>query len=174
MVDRLKELRKELELSQAAFGEKIGVKQSTIGDIESGKNKLSDRNIAAICRVFNVNEEWLRNGEGEMFKKPQDGLAKLQEEYDLNDGDMAIIKSFLELPPEMRQMVLEFGKNLARNMAEQWGIEPPNFDRPPDDKLTVAQKRRIMNEELDAEEKRQISSPSTSTSGSSKKIKNFS
>ena len=68
MNNRLKELRKELGLSGEKFGEKIGVKKAAISKIESGAVGLSDSNILAICREFNVNEEWLRFGTGEMFK----------------------------------------------------------------------------------------------------------
>ena len=68
MGERVKELRKALGLSGEKFGEKIGVTRSAISDIERGRNGLSDSNILAICREFNVNEEWLRTGMGEMFK----------------------------------------------------------------------------------------------------------
>ncbi|WP_315504117.1 helix-turn-helix transcriptional regulator [Alloprevotella tannerae] len=68
MNNRLKELRKELGLSGEKFGEKIGVKKAAISKIESGAVGLSDSNILAICREFNVNEEWLRTGSGAMFK----------------------------------------------------------------------------------------------------------
>ena len=68
MNDRIKKLRKELGLSGEKFGEKIGVKKAAISKIESGVVGLSDSNILAICREFNVNENWLRTGSGEMFK----------------------------------------------------------------------------------------------------------
>lgn len=68
MNNRIKELRKELGISGEKFGEKIGVKKAAISKIESGVVGLSDSNILAICREFNVNEEWLRSGTGEMFK----------------------------------------------------------------------------------------------------------
>ena len=68
MGERVKELRKALGLSGEKFGERIGVTRSAISDIERGRNGLSDSNILAICREFNVNEEWLRTGSGEMFK----------------------------------------------------------------------------------------------------------
>nr|DAK33777.1 MAG TPA: helix-turn-helix domain protein [Caudoviricetes sp.] len=68
MGERVKELRKVLGLSGEKFGEKIGVTRSAISDIERGRNGLSEQNILAICREFNVNEEWLRTGTGEMFK----------------------------------------------------------------------------------------------------------
>lgn len=68
MGERVKELRKALGLSGEKFGEKIGLKRNSLSQIETGKNNLSEQNILAICREFNVNEEWLRTGTGEMFK----------------------------------------------------------------------------------------------------------
>lgn len=66
MNERIKKLRKELNLTQREFAAKIGMKQNSIAIIESGRN-TSDQTIMAICREFNVSEEWLRTGEGEMF-----------------------------------------------------------------------------------------------------------
>ena len=68
MGERVKELRKALGLSGEKFGEKIGLKRNSLSQIETGKNNLSEQNILSICREFNVNEDWLRYGTGEMFK----------------------------------------------------------------------------------------------------------
>ena len=67
MKDRLKELRKALNLTQQKFADKLGVKQNTIAQYEMGRNDPSDAVIISICREFGVSEAWLRNGEGEMF-----------------------------------------------------------------------------------------------------------
>ena len=76
--NRIRFLRKNiLTLSQKNFGEKIGLKQSTINDIESGKNKLTDSNLKLICKVFNINEEWLRNGTEPIFIKNDNILLYL-------------------------------------------------------------------------------------------------
>lgn len=65
--DRLKKLRKSLDLTQQAFADKIGMKQNTIAQYEMGRTIPSDAIIFSICREFNVNENWLRTGEGDMF-----------------------------------------------------------------------------------------------------------
>lgn len=66
--ERLKKLRKEeLNLTLDKFGEKIGVGKTAISRIENGVNNLTDQLSKAICREFNVNETWLRTGEGEIF-----------------------------------------------------------------------------------------------------------
>lgn len=67
MKDRLKEIRKALHLTQQKFADKLGVKQNTIAQYEMGRNEPSDAVIISICREFNVSEDWLRTGKGEMF-----------------------------------------------------------------------------------------------------------
>lgn len=69
MKERLKKLRKNLDLTQQAFADKIGMKQNTIAQYEMGRTTPSDAIVFSICREFGVNERWLRNGEGEMFIK---------------------------------------------------------------------------------------------------------
>lgn len=72
MKERIKMLRKALDLTQQKFAERLGVKRNTVGQWECGINALTDQVITSICREFNVNEEWLRNGTGEMIKSDRD------------------------------------------------------------------------------------------------------
>lgn len=67
MKDRIKKIRKESGLTQVDFGERIGVKGNTITNYENGLRTPTDAVILSICREFDVNEEWLRNGTGEML-----------------------------------------------------------------------------------------------------------
>ena len=67
MKDRIRQLRKQLKMNQSDFGERVGVKGNTIGNYELGLRSPSDAVIFSICREFNVNEEWIRSGTGEMF-----------------------------------------------------------------------------------------------------------
>lgn len=67
--DRIKEVRKGANLTQQKFAEKIGTKQNTVAQYEIGRNVPMDPVITAICREFNVNEVWLRTGEGEPFQE---------------------------------------------------------------------------------------------------------
>ena len=75
---RLKSLRKALNLYQGDFAKQIGLSQTSLSMIESGHNGLSDRNIKLICSTFNVNERWLRDGEGEMFAAPSPYARELE------------------------------------------------------------------------------------------------
>lgn len=66
MNERLKKLRKSLDLTQQAFADRIGISRGNIAAYEVGKNAISDAVISLICREFDINEEWLRDGTGEM------------------------------------------------------------------------------------------------------------
>ena len=68
MDERIKELRKALGLTQQKFADAMGVKQNTIAQYESGRNAPIDAVITLICRTYDVNETWLRTGQGEMFQ----------------------------------------------------------------------------------------------------------
>lgn len=76
---RVRKLRKELGLTLEKFGKPLGVTKTTISRIEKGQNAVTSQMLKSICREFNVNENWLRTGEGEMFKKlnRQQELAQL-------------------------------------------------------------------------------------------------
>lgn len=69
MNERLKKLRKTLDLTQQKFADRLGVKRNTVGQWECGINAITDQVVFSICREFDVNEEWLRTGEGEMFEQ---------------------------------------------------------------------------------------------------------
>lgn len=69
MNERLKKLRKTLDMTQQEFAGKLRVPRNTIGGYEVGKSNPSDAAVNNICNTFNVNEEWLREGKGEMFIK---------------------------------------------------------------------------------------------------------
>lgn len=75
--ERIKKVRKSKNLTQQEFCNRIGFKQNSISLVESGKRNISDQAIKSICREFNVNEAWLRTGEGEMFiqQSKEDELA---------------------------------------------------------------------------------------------------
>lgn len=69
MNNRIREVRKAVNLNQTDFGNRIGVKQTTIAGYETGAKNPLDSIILAICKEFNVSEHWLRTGEGEMFNE---------------------------------------------------------------------------------------------------------
>ena len=94
MNERIRLLRKELGLNQSDFGNKIGVKQGTVAGYESVARTPLDAVVSSICREFDVNEEWLRTGEGEMFEQmtEQQKLLKYTGML-LKDKDSAIVNA---------------------------------------------------------------------------------
>ncbi len=69
MKERLRQLRKALDITQQEFADRIGIKRNSYANYETGRNTPIDAIILSICREFNVNETWLRTGEGEMFEE---------------------------------------------------------------------------------------------------------
>ena len=65
--ERVKELRKTLGLTLEKFGEPLGVTKVAISNIENDNRNMTEQMTKAICREYNVSEEWLRDGTGEMF-----------------------------------------------------------------------------------------------------------
>ena len=117
--DRIKLARTTLGQTQAEFAHAINRTHSLFARYENGTNNINDRTIADICREFNVNEQWLRTGEGPMFRE-QDNLdnmltadvAKLVRSSD--EFTKKLIHNYLSLPQEARDEVKKFILKLAQ------------------------------------------------------------
>lgn len=106
--ERVREIRKALNLTLERFGVKLGVKKSAISDIESGRNSLTDQMTRSICREYNINYDWLMSEEGEMFTDlPQTILDELCSQYDLDDFDRALVEMYIEFPDSIRKHLKE-------------------------------------------------------------------
>lgn len=151
MNERLKKLRKSLELTQQKFADKLGVKRNTVGQWECGINALTDHVIFSICREFNVNEEWLRNGTGEMFKAtPHSTLDELAQQYHFSSNDYVIVEQFSNLNREERDVILNFIKKVA---AECDNIQPNISTAPELSALDIDKKVELYRRELENEKK---------------------
>ena len=116
---RIKKIRKELDLTQTEFAARIGSVQNTVTGYENGRRNPSAPVIALICEKFDVREEWLRNGEGEMFKpKPSDILDQLAYKYKLFNFDYVMIEKFLAMPPDLRRAIYEHFHDVDAALAE--------------------------------------------------------
>ena len=154
MKDRIKKIRRELDLTQQEFAERIGIKRNTIANYETGRNDPVDSVISLICREFDVYEEWLRTGEGEMFKpKPSDILDQLAYKYKLFNFDYVMIEKFLAMPPDLRRAIYDHFHDVDAALSEMdpyapayTGSEPP---RPMDrimETITSQQKENAVPE----------------------------
>ena len=119
MNNRIKNLRKKLDLTQQEFADKIGISRGNIGAYEVGNNFPSDAVISLICREFNVREECLRTGVGEMFKpKPSDILDQLAYKYKLFNFEYVMIEKFLAMPPNLRRAIYDHFHEIDAALAE--------------------------------------------------------
>ena len=118
MHERLKKLRKALDLTQQKFADKIGMKQNTIAQYEIGRTVPSDAIIFSICREFKVNEEWLRNGTGEMFLQSNRNadIARLTKEL-LSEESDSFKNRFISMLANLSVTEWEFLEQKAKELA---------------------------------------------------------
>lgn len=115
MNKRIKELRKKyLNLTQVEFGKRLGMKGNSISDIENAKNGVSETLIKLICSEFRVNEEWLRNGNGNVFNRYNEEslLYQALSEYNLNNFQKKMVERFLKLKEAQRVAIIKYIKTL--------------------------------------------------------------
>lgn len=118
MNERIKELRKKLGLTLEEFGSRIGMGKSAISKIEKGLNGTTDQTIRSICREFDVNEFWLRDGVGEMFNQSHSSiLSRVSADYGLTDQEQAIIAAFLELDAADRAAITRYVNKLVAKLS---------------------------------------------------------
>ena len=127
MNERIKKLRKALDLTQQEFADKIGMKRNTIASYEINRNGPSNSVISLICKAFNVSEEWLRTGNGDMFlPNSTSELDQLAKKYNLSRRVRVLIEKFLNLKPEIQEAMVDYALNLAETLAhDDLEQEPP-------------------------------------------------
>lgn len=108
--ERLLYLRKTiLKISQSELGKVCGVNHTAISKMEKNGSTITERNIELICKEFNVNALWLKQGIGEILGEPKkDLITKLFEIYNLNPKDKQFISDYLELNQESRNLITTF------------------------------------------------------------------
>ena len=128
MINRLKQLRKEyLKLSQTEFGEKLGVSRSVINNLERELVELKEHMIKLICQTFNVNEDWLRNGNEPIFVSPEKNvLENLKNTYNLSDNSMELVELFIKLDEFSQNIVADFMMQLVMKSIENYYTNNPD------------------------------------------------
>lgn len=125
MNERLRKLRKTLDLTQREFGERLGVKGNTIAQYELGRNKPIDAVLSLICREFGVSEDWLRNGGSD-----DDMFIKLNEDEELAMYTQILLDSTDDIVADMiKEIIIMYGKldndskqiikNAAKNLLDK-------------------------------------------------------
>ncbi len=121
--DRIKAIRKHFKLTMEKFGNKLGVTKVAISNIEKGNRNLTEQMSKAICREFNVNEDWLKTGNGEMFA-PTDkfNLNDYMKSRGATDLEMELMRAYFDLDEDVRKEIMEhfvtkFSKAAQKNPA---------------------------------------------------------
>ena len=163
--ERIRKLRKNLDLTQREFGERINLKSNSVALIEGGRN-TSDQTIATICREFDVNEKWLRTGEGEMFiPAPTTELDALASRYPhMTHETYVLVEKLVNLPKASQDIITGF----MREVVEGFGDVAPGTPAKAPQEMTDAELHRELDRQL-AEEKKQVDGQSASGLGSSEK-----
>ena len=114
--ERIKQVRKSLNMTMDQFGGKIGVTKSTISNIENGNRNATEHMLKSICREFRVNYFWLTEEKGEPFIDiPDTALDDLADDYDLDNIDKKIIQKDLELSADQRDVIKAYLRSLCED-----------------------------------------------------------
>lgn len=125
MKERIKMIRKELNLNQEEFAQKVGLSKNYISLVENGNRNLADRTISDICRIFSINEDWLREGIEPMRVPVEDEeaayVSELIEDLDnpLYDLIKAIMKTYCESGEKEKVVLKSFAKDLKNNLKKE-------------------------------------------------------
>lgn len=115
MNNRIRQIRKHYNYSQTVFGNKIGVSLGVIKNLEQGKTTLSSPLFDLLCSIYNVNPDWLRTGNGNMFVADEFSIVdKLQYTYELSDTSAEIIAGFLKLPKSEQDSFMQTLKKIVK------------------------------------------------------------
>ena len=118
--ERIGELIEALGIKKVRFAERLKIDQSYVTQLTTGKRKPSDRTISDICREFNVQEEWLRNGSGKMFIDfTEDEFSKAAAALSNDMFVRSLIVEYWKLDEDNEQLFRNFIHKLSENMKEQ-------------------------------------------------------
>ena len=118
MKNRILKIIKDSKLNQEDFGLRLNLTKNYISLIETGNRIPSDRTISDICREFNVNEDWLKNGTGDMYKEKDGSFSELLVE--LEDSDDDFIKSLITVYMGLDEDSKSALRKIAKGMAEKY------------------------------------------------------
>lgn len=115
--ERVRELRKELNMNQTEFGKKIVLSQNHLTGIETGKRSVTDRTIKLLCTEFNVSEDWLRTGKEPMFVEidEDDKYSKAFSAASIEEDEFAkaLLIEYMDLSKEDREIVKQMILRIA-------------------------------------------------------------
>ena len=111
--ERFKEIRLNLNKTQADFGEQCGLGRAVIANIENNRSPVTPLYIKVVVDNFGVNEEWLIKGTGDMFLETKEQyIDRLAERYGLDDFMKKVITAYSELSDDEKKVVKDFIKKI--------------------------------------------------------------
>ena len=117
--ERIKQVRKSLNLTLAVFGQSIGITSAAMSKVENGKRSVTEQVRKAVCREFGVSETWMLTGDGEMFENDvAHELDAAVKRYHLTQKDRVLIEKFMELPPDIRNGILEYIERVSDSLRQ--------------------------------------------------------
>lgn len=127
MNERVKQVRKNLGLTQQAFAEKLHVARNYITLIETGATPATDKFLYNVEATFGVDGNWLRTGEGEMYKAldREDEAAKIVDQY-LNEVEPSIRNALHRIIADASEEELELILGCAQKLVDEMKEPPAN------------------------------------------------
>lgn len=122
MNERIKLIRRNAGLTQERFAKVLGTVQNTITGYETGNRKPSGSVITLICKEFNINEEWLRTGHGEMYRYP-----------DLDTGLKSMLSDLAAHDIGIRQLIANYYKLDGKEKESLWNLIRKLTEKPEDE-----------------------------------------
>lgn len=152
--NRIKEIRKNLNLTLEKFGEKLGVTKTAISRLEKDERSLTDQMAKSICREFNVNYDYLTEGEGEMFSDiPETILDELCQQYNCDTEDRSMVLEYLKLDPASRKVLKDYMKAVLGHNVEPIPTEQPTAVSQDFSDLSIDEKVAQYRRQLELEER---------------------
>lgn len=162
MTERLKKIRKALNLTQGEFAKKLNLQQNTICLFETGKRNPSERTLEDICNIFHVSKDYLLEGTEPMFiETPSSTMEQLRKEFNLDDFSYNLVYEYLKLEQDQRKWFRDFLYRVTKDgdsaTLHELTINP--------DKLTTADAEAEYKKSFSASAHRKDSPASSTTDG---------
>ncbi|MEA4927849.1 MAG: helix-turn-helix transcriptional regulator [Candidatus Limiplasma sp.] len=114
--ERVKDVRKALDLTQSQFAERLGIKQNTIAQIEMGRRSPSEQLMLSICREYGISYDWLVNGVGEMRHSQDDTDMEIvtRAMAGQSENKKKFIRILADMPDELLDKMMEYLESRIR------------------------------------------------------------
>ena len=114
--ERLKLIRKKLNITQPEMAKQLGTSKQNICAYEHGSRNIPEYMIKSFCKNYQIEYSFFKFGQGEMFQTTTEPLiSAIQNEYDLDDLDILIIKEYMKLKPEHKSIIKTYLAKIAQS-----------------------------------------------------------